>query len=71
MMVEVVAEVEVEVMAVEGQVITEVLVTNVSPYLAPGTVLLSTSWPLSQLIIPAAVVISILHIRSPRFRDKM
>ena len=63
MMVEVVAEieVEVEVMAVEEQVITEVLMTNVSLYLAPGTVLISTSWPLSQLIIPAAVVISILH----------
>lgn len=51
MVVEVVAEMEVEVMAVEVQVSMEVLMTSVSPYLAPGTVLIGTLWPLSHLII--------------------
>lgn len=66
-------EVEVEVIAVEVQVIVEVMrvTTTVSPYLAPGTVLISTFWPLSHRIIPTAVVISILQIRSPSFRDKI
>ena len=74
-MVDVVAETEVEVgvITVEVQVTVEVLgvTTTGSPYLAPGTVLISTLWPLSHQIILAAIVISILQIRSPSFRDKI